>query len=104
MNANRTDLTGQTQMNTTIRQALWNARDGVADVRAMIEQEFSPLIQQQPRLFQLALNEAEAMAWQTGFAHLLFPVLAWEKARAVAEWHARQESIRRTEPILSFSA
>jgi hypothetical protein len=25
------------------------------------------------RLFRLALNEAEALAWQTGYPHLLFP-------------------------------
>jgi hypothetical protein len=81
-----------------------NVRDGIAAVRAIIEREFSPLRKQQPRVFQLALNEAEALAWQTGFAHLLFPALALEKVRAVAEWHTRQESIRQGEPILSFAA
>ena len=81
-----------------------NAPDRVAVVRAMIEQEFLSLSRQQPRVFQLTLNEAEALAWQTGFAHLLFPILALEKARAVAEWHERQKSIRRAEPALSFAA
>jgi len=48
------------------------------------------------RLLRLALNEAEALAWETEFPHLVFPVLATEKAEAVAVWEARQRSIRRT--------
>lgn len=90
-------------MNRNHRQTLSDARDSFAAVRAIIEQEFSSLSKQQPRVFQLAINEAEAVAWQSGFAHLIFPQLAEEKVRAVAEWHARQESIRRIEPILSFA-
>jgi hypothetical protein len=43
------------------------------------------------RLFRLALGEAEALAWQTGFPHLLFPALAMEKVQAVAGWKARQQ-------------
>lgn len=91
-------------MNMTNRQTNWNAGDGVAAVRAVILREFSSLYQQQPRVLQLALDEAEALAWQTGFAHLLFPVLAMEKVSALAAWHARQQSLRRTGPILSFAA
>jgi hypothetical protein len=48
------------------------------------------------RLLQLALNEAEALAWGTEFPHLVFPLLATEKAEAVAAWEARQRSVRRT--------
>ena len=91
-------------MNTINRGTLENVNDEFVAVRAMIEREFPSLSEQQPRILQLALNEAEAIAWQTGFPHLLFPLLALEKANAVAEWHARQESIRRSEPVLSFSA
>lgn len=80
------------------------AAASVAAARLTIEQEFSSLHWQQPRLFRLALNEAEAIAWQTGFPHLVFPALAWEKALALAAWHARQQSIRRNQPILSFAA
>ena len=76
----------------------------VAAVRTLLEQEFSSLHWQQPRLFRLALNEAEALAWQTGFPHLFFPALAREKALALAAWHSRQQAIRRAEPCLSFAA
>ena len=43
------------------------------------------------RLFRLALGEAEALAWQSGFPHLLFPALAMEKVQAVAGWKVRQQ-------------
>jgi len=47
------------------------------------------------KLFRLALGEAEALAWQTDYPHLVFPGLATEKVLAVAAWHARQQSLAR---------
>jgi len=91
-------------MNTTHRQAGPDVRDSVAAVRALIEREFWWLHTRHPRVFQLALNEAEALAWQSGFPHLFFPVLAWEKAAKVAEWYLRQQTIRQRQPVLSFAA
>ncbi|MGA9779283.1 MAG: hypothetical protein WBS33_13515 [Verrucomicrobiia bacterium] len=46
------------------------------------------------KLFRMALGEAEALAWQTGYPQLLFPTLATEKVRAAAEWYARQQVLR----------
>jgi len=48
------------------------------------------------RMLQLALNEAEAVAWQTDYPHLLFPELAMEKVQAVASWNHRQTAVRST--------
>jgi len=104
MNRSQPFLLGQTDMNSNNPQSTWTQRDSVAAVRALIETEFSSLSKLQPRVLQVALNEAEALAWQTGFPHLFFPLLAVEKASAVAAWHLRQQFIRRTEPILSLSA
>ena len=81
-----------------------NGRNSLGAARATIEREFSALREQQPRLFQLALNEAEAIAWQTGFPHLIFPTLASEKAREVVAWHSRQNRLRRFEPALPCAA
>ncbi len=55
------------------------------------------------RLFRLAVGEAEALAWQTGYPHLLFPTLATEKVQAVAGWNARQEFIRRKDFAAAMS-
>ncbi len=43
---------------------------------------------------QLALNEAEALAWQTMYPHLVFPNLAAEKIQAVTDWNSRQRELR----------
>jgi len=76
----------------------------LATVRATVSREFSSLLEQEPRAFRLSLNEAEALAWDTGFPGLLFPELAREKARGVAAWHERQQGVREKERSLAFAA
>src|SRR2546428_13960839 len=71
-----------------------NTLVAIAKARALVEGEFSILLQREPRLLRQALNEAEAIAWQTGFPQLVFPSLALEKARAVAAWENRQRTMR----------
>ena len=39
------------------------------------------------RLYQVALNEAEALAWETEFPQLVFPTLAEEKIAAISSWY-----------------
>ena len=56
------------------------------------------------QVLRLALNEAEAIAWQTDFPQLVFPTLALEKAEAVATWHERQTSLRRATSGVAFVA
>src|SRR5947208_14465721 len=56
--------------------------------------EFRQTFKAPEQMLRLALNEAEALAWQTSYPHLVFPVLAAEKAQSVATWSAHQESIR----------
>src|SRR5262245_13282053 len=66
--------------------------------------DFRDALKDQEHLLHLALNEAEALAWQTGFPELVFPTLATEKVEAVAAWHARQQSMWRTNSTLAFAA
>ena len=91
-------------MNVAFKLRPRNAADAVAVARAKIEREFSVLIEQQPRLVHLALNEAEALAWESGFPELVFPLLAQEKAGQVASWHEHQKSFRQTWPSHAFAA
>jgi hypothetical protein len=56
------------------------------------------------RLLHLALNEAEALAWQTGYPGLLFPALATEKAQGVAQWNQHQKAVRKTMAMSWFAA
>ena len=84
------------QMKTTHLRP--NILKAIANVRALVEREFSILSQREPRLLRQALNEAEAIAWQTGFPQLVFPSLALEKAGAVATWESRQRTMRQPTP------
>lgn len=55
-------------------------------------------------LLHLALNEAEALAWQTGFPRLVFPALAAEKIAAIHDWARKQEQVRLRGQSLSLAA
>jgi hypothetical protein len=49
-------------------------------------------------LVELAVNEAEVTAWQTGYPLLAFPTLAAEKVRAVAKWNYPPLALPRNNP------
>jgi hypothetical protein len=70
----------------------------IANARTAVYNEWRMAVGTQERLLRLALNEAEATAWQTKFPHLVFPVLAAEKAENVVAWNARQRAVRRRNP------
>jgi hypothetical protein len=68
-------------------------------VKAQVVAEFRDQLAEHQHVLELAVNEAEALAWQTDFPELIFPTLAAEKASAVTGWHLRQQSLRqRTAP------
>ena len=64
------------------------------NVKAQVVAEFRDRLDDHQHVLDLAVNEAEALAWQTEFPQLFFPALATEKARAVTGWHQRQQSLR----------
>lgn len=78
----------------TCRNRYHNLESRVADTRRTIAEEFRDTFQENQHLARLALNEAEAIAWQTNWPHLIFPELAQEKVRALALWSRRQRSLR----------
>ena len=69
-------------------------REAVARLKQRFHEEFKELVGEHLHLLRLALNEAEALAWQTDFPHLFFPALAVEKAQAAVTWHRRQRKVR----------
>ena len=73
---------------TTCRKALAQ----LARVKEKILRESRAALESQENLVRLALNEAESLASQTGYAHLVFPMLAVEKVQAVSTWNARQQA------------
>ena len=83
---------------TTLKQACLGAcgkiAAQVARAKDAIFAESRQLLVAPERMLKLALNEAEAVAWQTDYPHLLFPELALEKVQAVTVWHDRQNAVR----------
>lgn len=77
---------------------------GIAQVRNRIANEFHETLEANGQLVELALNEAEALAWQTAYPHLLFPTLAVEKVQSVAAWQTRQQSLRRSHTVFAEAA
>ena len=65
--------------------------------------EHADAVGEHGRLLRLALNEAEALAWQTDYPQLVFPLLAAEKAAALVAWSERQRSMRRGAAEVSFA-
>lgn len=68
-----------------------------------ILRELGQNFQAPERLFRLAMNEAEALAWQTPYPYLVFPLLAAEKAQELAAWDTRQRAIRTQDLTLAFA-
>jgi hypothetical protein len=79
-------------------------RAQIAGVKEAIFTEYSHAFSAPDRLVRLALNEAEAAAWQTKHPHLFFHALATEKVRALAAWNARQQSVRENSPGIVLAA
>jgi len=71
----------------------------IEETRARIVNEFRENLDSHGNLFRLALNEAEFLASQTEYPHLVFPALAMEKVQAVNNWRARQYAIRHNRPV-----
>jgi predicted secreted hydrolase len=78
-------------------------RAAVSRTKEAILNEYAEHAGEHARLLRLALNEAEALAWQTGYPQLFFPTLAAEKAQATVSWHQRQRALRRSGRELAFA-
>ena len=77
---------------------------GIEQAKSRIISEFRPTRESQENLFKQAVNEAEALAWQTPYPHLFFPSLAVEKVQAVAAWQTRQQSLHQRHSIIAEAA
>lgn len=63
----------------------------LAAAKNQVSAEFSERLAGHESVLRLALNEAEALAWETNYPHLVFTTLAMEKAQAAATWENRQQ-------------
>ena len=77
---------------------------GIDQTKTKIAAEFQGFLEVNRKSFQLALKEAEALAWQTDYPHLLFPALAMEKVQAAAAWQNRQNILRQPRDLFAEAA
>ena len=66
----------------------------VARAKDALVAQFRDLVTNHEHDLQLALMEAEALAWQTEVPQLVFQDLAEEKARGVVRWISQQRRVR----------
>jgi len=71
--------------------------DRIEQVKQAVLDEFRDTMDAHNQMVRLAVNEAEALAWETDYPHLVFPALAHEKAEQVTSWEDRQRQIRRSQ-------
>ena len=77
---------------------------GIEQAKRRIISEFRPTRESQEIFFKQAVNEAEALAWQTPYPHLFFPSLAVEKVQAVVAWQTQQQALRQRQPLFAEAA
>jgi hypothetical protein len=63
--------------------------------------EYQSVLGANEQLLRLAIAEADALARQTGYPHLFFPMLAAEKAKKAARWQFHQQFLLRTSDPLA---
>jgi hypothetical protein len=68
-------------------------------VKGSILVEFREKFDANKQLFDLAINEAETLAWKTGYPQLVFPTLAMERVQAVAGWDTGQKVIHQNNSV-----
>ena len=73
----------------------------IEQAKTMIVNEFHETLDTHGNLFRLALNEAEALASQTEYPHLVYPALAMERVQAVADWRRRQQALNQRRPVFA---
>lgn len=76
----------------------------IEQAKESVKAQFASLREDHEHMLQLALNEAEALAWQTTYPHLLFPALAMEKVQAVNTWAVRQNAVRHGRSLAALAA
>jgi hypothetical protein len=104
MNEVRVEAGGGSAFNTLCLRSCRKILAQIRKAKDTIFAEARGTLDTHGRMLQLALNEAEALAWQTEYPHLVFPALAVEKVRAVADWNRHQRSVWRTDPLFALAA
>ena len=103
MKLNHENRTGGSSFKSACAAACQKILKQLTSVKEAVFAESYNAVPAEERLLRLALNEAEAEAFQTQYPQLVFPTLAMEKAQEVINWH-RQQEMRRPGRALAWAA
>jgi hypothetical protein len=101
---NRNNANNEPDFKTACVQLCRKFLAQIQKTKDVLAEEYSHLLEANEHLFHLAVNEAEALAWETEYPHLVFPDLAAEKAEALAAWQNRQQALQQTGHVLALAA
>jgi hypothetical protein len=104
MKTNETRRNTFSNVTTACVNSCRNVLAKIKQLKEKIVAEFREQFGAPEPLLRLALNEAEALAWETDYPQLVFPLLATEKAHAVARWQVRQRVVRSGPTAFAFAA
>jgi hypothetical protein len=102
MKTNLTERNENTSFATVCLDSCRKLLDRIEKAKQAVLDEFHDTMDAHNQMLRLAVNEAEALAWETDYPHLVFPALAHEKAEQVNSWETRQREIRRSQSRRSY--
>lgn len=76
----------------------------ITKLKEAVFAEFQGALKDNEQLLRLALIEADALAQQTDFPQLVYPLLAAEKAQNAARWQFRQRFLLRSNSPYALAA
>ncbi len=101
MKDNLTKKVNATETQSGAVAACGRIADFLEAVKREVFAEYQSALGANEQLLRLALIEAEALARQTPYPHLVFPQLAEEKARNAARWQFHQQFLLRSSDALA---
>jgi hypothetical protein len=91
-------MKNENKLNGRVSNACQKVLAQISQRKNALLAQFQDLVAEHQQVLRLALNEAEALAWQTRYPHLVFQDLAEEKAQSVLNWVAHQRAVRPDAP------
>jgi hypothetical protein len=93
MNTNQVNSRLKKTLSGVCRDCYQKALAQINQAKKTILTEARKTLKVQEQVLRLALNEAEALAFQTLYPQLVFPTLAAEKVQGAARWSNRQRAL-----------
>jgi hypothetical protein len=104
MNATLENITN-TEAHAALSEAVEHQlANQINSVKREVFAEYQDALGANEQLLRLALIEADALARRTEYPHLVFPLLAAEKAQNAARWQFRQKFLLRSNSSLALAA